>query len=147
MPNNNPPLIITPEAEQIARAVRTWLNTYPDKPETMVDVDYLGEDSGLALMTTQAAYKTREYILGGYEAQYQFTIFWRTIPTNANERLQADETLNNYAAWAEKNPIVLSSPCRTVKLTRNTNAALLAVYDNGAEDHTILMTLTYEVNV
>ena len=150
MPNNNEtPRVITPEAEQVARSVRSWLNTYPDIPEPMVDVDFLGETAGLAIMTTQAAYKTHEYICGGYEAQYQFMIYYRTIPTTANERLIADEVLNNIATWAERNlsTLTLDDPCVAKRIVRNTNAALLGQMQNGAEDHTISMTLRYEVNV
>ena len=143
MPNN---VTVTPEAEQIARAVRSWLNTYPDKPERMVDVEYLREDSGLALETVQAAYKTKQYITGGYQAQYQFAILYRTIPLAANERLEADEVLNNYAVWAEANPPALPEPCVYVRLTRNTNAALLERQPTDAETHQILFTLLYEVN-
>ena len=147
MPNNQTPPVVTPEAEQIARAVRTWLNTNPYISGELVDVDFLGEESGFALMTTQAAYKTRQYICGGYEAQYQFAIFYRTIAVNTIERLQADELLNNIATWAESTPLTLDSPCVLIKVSRNTNAALLGKLENGAEDHNIQMTLRYEVNV
>lgn len=144
---NEPPHVIVPEAEQIARTVRAWLNTYSELPIPMVDVEFLGEESGLAIMTTQAAYKTKEYILGDYEAQYQFSIMYRTVPTTANDRLTADELLNNIAAWALQNTstLILPEPCHFAKLTQNTNAALLYAYQNGAEDHSISMTLFYEV--
>ena len=144
MPNN---VTVTPEAEQIARAVRSWLNTYPDKPERMVEVEYLRESNGLALETVQAAYKTKRYITGGYQAQYQFAILYRTVPSNADQRLEADEILNDYAVWAEANEPTLPEPCRFVRLMRNTNAALLERQPNGAETHTIQFTLLYEVNV
>lgn len=138
---------ITQESEQIARSVRAWLNMYPEKPMRMVDVEFLGETSGLALTTVQAAYKTRKYILGGYQAQYQFAILYQTTPTTANERLEADEVLNNYAAWVEATRPELPQNCRFLKCSRNTNAALLGRDANGSEVHQILFTLNYEVNV
>lgn len=144
---NEPIRDVTPEAEQIARAVRAWLNTYPDKPMRMVDVEFLGETSGLAMSTVQAAYKTRRFILGGYQAQYQFSILYQTIPTTTNERLEADETLNNYAAWVEATRPELPESCRFLRCTRNTNAALLGRDADGSEVHQILFTLLYEVNV
>ena len=147
MPNDNAPLIITPEAEQIARAVRAWLNTYSEKPVRMVDVEYLGDGTSLTISTVQTAYKTRRYITGGYQAQYQFTILYQTIPTTANERLEMDEVLNNYAAWVESTKPELPSNCRFIRCTRNTNAALLGRDANGSEVHQILFTLLYEVNV
>lgn len=138
---------ITPESEQIARAVRAWLNMYPDKPVAKLDVEYLGETLGLTISTVQAAYKTRRYITGGYQAQYQFSILYRIVPTTTNERLEADEVLNNYAAWAESTSPELPQNCRFVRCSRNTNAALLGRDADGSEVHQILFTLLYEVNV
>lgn len=145
--DNNENRSLAPEAEQIARCVRAWLNGYPEKPALMVDVEFLGESAGLALETIQTAYKTRQYITGGYMAQYQFAILYRTIPGTAGERLTADEILNDYAAWAEANPPELPSPCHLTRIQRNTNAALLHRAETGAETHQILMSIFYEVNV
>lgn len=151
--NNNTQTLpdVTPEAEQIARTIRAWLNTYPNKPMDMVDVEFLRETSGLAITTTQAAYKVRRYITGGYQAQYQFAILYQTIPQTANERLQADETLNNYAAWATVMagadlPSRMPEGCRYNRLTQNTNAALLGRDATGSEVHQVQFTLLYEVN-
>ncbi len=147
MPIGNRTYDITPESEQVARAVRTWLSQYPLKPSEFVDVEFLEETSGLALTTVQAAYKSKSYIYGGYLAQYQFSILYSLIPQRANERLEADEVLNNYAAWAEATQPELPEQCRFVRCTRDTNAALLVRQQNGAEVHQILFTLLYEVNV
>jgi hypothetical protein len=147
MPNNETPLIITPESEQIARAVRAWLQTYSEKPVRTVDVEYLGDGTGLTISTVQAAYKTKKYITGGYQAQYQFSILYQTFPTTANERLEMDEVLNNYAVWAESTKPELPENCRFIRCTRNTDAALLGRDANGAEVHQIQFTLIYEVNV
>ena len=144
---NNRTVDIVPEAEQVARAVRAWLNQYPNKPMRMVDVDFLGETSALAMETVQAAYKTHRYITGGYQAQLQFAILYQTIPTTANERLETDEILNNYAEWAETSQPTLPAGCVFIRCNRTTNAALLGRNDNGTEVHQILFTLLYEVNV
>lgn len=146
MPNNDTREITT-ESEQITRAVRAWLNLYPEKPTRTVDVEYLPEFSGLTISTVQAAYKTRRYITGGYQAQYQFSILYQTAPTTTNERLEMDEILNNYAEWVESTEPVLPASCRFLRCTRNTNAALLGRDANGSEVHQILFTLLYEVNV
>ena len=147
MDENNIIRDITPESEQIARAVRAWLNMYPEKPMRMVDVEFLGETSGLALSTVQAAYKTRQFIYGGYQAQYQFSILYQSMPTTANERLEMDEVLNNYASWVEATKPELPQSCRFIRCRRNTNAALLGRDANGSEVHQIMFTLQYEVNV
>lgn len=147
MPNDNPIRDIAPESEQVARAVRSWLQMCPNKPVRTVDMEYLGAETSLTLSTVQAAYKTRRYILGGYQAQYQFSILYQTIPTTTNERLEADEALNNMAAWVETTKPELPEQCRFLRCTRNTDAALLGRQENGSEIHQIMFTLLYEVNV
>lgn len=152
MPNDNPIKDVAPEAEQIARAVRTWLQTYENKPVNKVDVEYLGETTGLTITTVQAAYKTRRFILGGYQAQYQFALMYQCTPATTTARLEADEILNNYALWAEQTAAtelgaILPERCRFVRLSRNTPAALLGRDANGSEVHQVLFTLLYEVNV
>ena len=147
MPTNEPIRDIAPESEQVARAVRAWLQMCPNKPVRTVDMEYLGAETSLTLSTVQAAYKTRRYILGGYQAQYQFSILYQTIPTTTNERLEADEALNNMAAWVEATKPELPEQCRFLRCTRNTDAALLGRNENGSEIHQIMFTLLYEVNV
>lgn len=65
-------LVSAEENADVSRAVRQWLNTYPDKPLSKLDFEWLGEKSGLCISTIQAAYKTKQFIDGSYQAQYQF---------------------------------------------------------------------------
>lgn len=143
-------LVSGEEEQEVGRALLIWLNTYPSKPAAIqrINFEFLSADSpGMMLSTIQAAYKTRQYITGGYEAQYQFKIVYRTQPDDNDSRLAADEILNAIGAWAETSktkPDLGSAVVRSVR--RTSNASLLAVYDDGSRDHQILMTLTYEVN-
>lgn len=139
-------LVSAAERDQIARSVRTWLNTYTGKP-CAVDFEYLGECEGLALSTVQAAYKTAQYIDGSYQAQYQFALIYRSIPSTTEERIAMDEALNAYGAWAEDmTGLTLTGTQQALKVTRNTPSALSFRYENGVEDHQILLTLLYEVS-
>lgn len=142
---NEKPLSLE-EDRDVGRALLVWLNTCPEKPER-ISFEYLPEDQpGLMMSTIQAAYKTRQYILGGYEAQYQFKLVYRVQPDDNDSRLAADETLNAIGTWAERaetKPDLGSAIIKSVK--RTSNASLFAVYEDGSRDHQILMTLTYEV--
>lgn len=138
-------LVSATEQAAISRAVLKWLNSYEDKPGKKVDFEYLGKTSGLCVSTVQTAFKTRQYINGGYQAQYQFQIVLRLIANNVNDRLSADEALDTFGEWCEQNPPELPVGVNRWKVTRNTGAAIQARYDNNAEDHMILLTLTYEV--
>lgn len=139
-------LVSAEENAAVARAVRQWLNTFPEKPCTKVDFEWLGKSDGLCTSTIQAAYKTRQYIDGTYQAQYQFKIIYRTTATSADERMAADEILDKYGAWAVNNADALEiDGLRIVKVKRDMAAALFTRYDGDVEDHQILMTLLYEV--
>lgn len=141
-------LVSADEEQEVGRALLVWLNTCPHKPVHRINFEFLPADSpGMMVSTIQAAFKTRQYITGGYEAQYQFKIVYRVQPDDNDSRLAADEVLNAVGAWAENNaekPNLKSALVRSVK--RTSNASLLAVYEDGSRDHQILMTLTYEVN-
>ena len=148
----NKPRVLIPweDAEQAARALVSWLNTWTDWPAGVLDVDYehLPEDGvGMCVSTIQAAYKTRQYIGGGYSAQYQFKLIYRAQPSDNDDRLAATELLNRFAAWAEQNPEkpALKEPARVLRIKRDSNAALFATYEDGSADYQILMTMTWEV--
>ena len=143
----NKTLVRSEEQSNISRKLLLWLNSAPDKPVARVNYEYLGDVDGLVLSTIQGAYKTRQYIGGGYRAQYQFKLIYRTHPSTNDERLTAEETVNALGAWAAENAkdLYLDENMTVVSVTRDTVAALFARYEGGAEDYQILMTLTYEV--
>lgn len=136
------------ETDQVSRGLLVWLNEYADRP-TIINYEYLEDDSvGMAMSSIQSAYKTRQYIDGTYEAEYQFKIIYRLYPsTSNNKRLEADELLNALADWAvsrKPHPQIGTNKVVT-KMACNTRSSLFARYEDGAEDHQILMTMTYEV--
>lgn len=149
--NNEPkPLVFVEEEEQdrLSRSVMTWLNTFPDLPPEAGRFDFETLKDGrtcLALSTIQAPYIVRHYILGGHKAEYQFKLIYRIIPGNSTDkRLKADELLNKMGVWASRNKPDLS-PLLSVRVEPTTQSSLFAMYENGDEDHQILMKLTYEV--
>lgn len=141
-------LVSSGEQEQISRLMLAWVNQFPDKPVSLINYEFLkdGEPS-MALSTIQAAYKTRKFITGGYEAQYQFKVIYRVQPTTNNDRLKADELLNSLGDWAtaREDLPVLGDGIRCLKVEATTRSSLFARYENGDEDHQILMIMNYEV--
>ena len=141
------------ESSKVYRAIKEWLDTYSDKPADRMDYEYLPEDGGLTFtINNQGVLKTREYILGGYEAQCQFNIVYRVICATNDERMKADEVLNSYGEWCEQNVATLAIPqpegsvAKPLKCMRSTESALMA-RENNVEIHSISLILTYEVNV
>lgn len=134
------------ETESISRALFRWLNQWPDKP-VVINYERLPADGeGVALSTIQGAYKLKEYVRGGYLGQYQFKVVYRVQPGNSNNnRLSADETLDALGAWASKTrPFPdIGSGRRVTKIKINSLSSVFANYEDGSEDHQILMTLDY----
>lgn len=138
------------EEDQVSRKLLVWLNTFPGKPVDLIRFEFLPEDTAaMALSTIQATYIVRKYILGGYEAEYQFKIIYRMKPGNSNDkRLKADELLNALGDWAAaQTPPNIGDGRRVIRIEPTARSSMFAVYENGDEDHQILMKMNYEVNV
>ena len=142
--NKRRELVSAEEGNGIRQAVLDWINTCPAKPRHC-EYDFLMKESGFAITTIQSAFKVKKYIYGGYTAQYQFAIVYRTIAANAQERISADNLLDSIGGWMEENIPAPPAGINMWKINRDNGAALTTVYDNDAEDHAIQMTLTYEV--
>lgn len=103
------------------------------------------------MSTIQAAYIVKKYILGGYQAEYQFKLIYRVKPGNSiDKRLKADEVLNDIGDWCAffgdiDNAPFIGDVKRVISIEPTTRSSLFAVYENGDEDHQILMKMNYEV--
>ena len=135
------------EEDQISRKMLVWLNTFPQKPVDLIRFEFLPADSAaMAMSTIQAAYIVKKYILGGYQAEYQFKVIYRIKPGNSNDkRLKADEFLNALGDWALTQTPDIGTGRRVIRVEPTTRSSLFAMYDNGDEDHQILMKMNYEV--
>ena len=147
-------LVAAEEADKISRYMSVWANTFPGKPVAVIRYEFLdidektGDETAMALSTIQGAYITRRYILGGYQAEYQFKIIYRIKPGSSNDkRLQADEMLNRFGDWAMTQKPDLGEGINALKVEPTTQSSKFAEYEDGYEDYQILMRLTYEVNV
>lgn len=151
------PLVAAEEEDKISRNVLIWLNTFPDIPNaviagnamTPINFEFLvGNAPCMALSTIQAPYIVSRYILGGYKAEYQFKVIYRIIPgvtTSPDKRLKADELLDRMGDWASRGKPDLGAGIRALRVEATTRSSKFAQYENGDEDHQILMKMTYEV--
>lgn len=139
-------LVSATETQNISRTLLKWLNQWPGKPVAIAYENLPADDEGMALVGIQGAYKTKEFIRGGYLGQYQFKVMYRVQPGNSNNnRLTADETLDALGEWAAYiRPYPDIGPGRRVtKIKINALSVLQAQYEDGSEDHQILMTMDY----
>ena len=139
------------EEGKIKRAAQLWLNSCPVKPRDKITYDYHGENNGLFVIPANAPYIVHgPYILGGYEAQYQFSVDYLLPAANDDERMAADEALERVAEWALDNIGQLDaddSSIRVKRIKRDTPAVPIDMLQSGSEVHSINLSLFYEVNV
>ena len=82
--NNDKPrmLAAAEEVDKISRSMLVWANTFPEKPVDIIKYEFLtadqGDETGMALSTIQGTYITKRFILGGYQAEYQFKLIYRS---------------------------------------------------------------------
>lgn len=142
-------LVSSEEEQDISRKMMVWANSFSDDdmPAATINYEFLAADSaGMALSVIQGAYITRKYLLGGHEAEYQFKIIARIFPGTSNDkRLKADAVLNRFGDWAMQNYPSLGDGIRVRRMETASRATMFARYEGGAEDHHILMKMTYEV--
>lgn len=150
--SDNKPMMLADKTEEdkVVRKLMAWINTYPEIPRNIPLVQYeqLPDDEpGMAVSSIQGTYITRRYIAGGHRAEYQFKIIYRIQPGISNDkRLSADEMLDRLATWAYGQSPDLGDDIHVIHIEPTTRSALFAAYENGDEDHQILMKLTYEVS-
>lgn len=158
--NEKPRALVTAEEEdKISRNVLIWMNKFPEIPDnviaaagsplTPINFEFLADNKPcMCLSTIQAPYIVERYIIGGYKAEYQFKVIYRIIPGNTtgpDKRLKADELLDRLGDWVSRSKPDLGAGIRALRIEATTRASLFAMYENGDEDHQILMKMTYEV--
>lgn len=136
------------EQEQVSRGLLAWLNQYPSFPAGVrrFDFEFLEEDKPcMALSTIQGTYITKRYIGGDYRAEYQFKLIYRGQPTTNGDRLKMDEVLDAIGDWAahRRDKPDIGDNKQMQRMTVNARSSLFGRYDNGDEDHQILMTMRY----
>ncbi len=134
------------EQSELERRIMVWINTFPGKPVNLISYEGLPADGvGMALSAIQGACITKRYILGGYEAEYQFRVVYRIKPNGSdNARLEADAALNRLGDWAAGEFPDIGAGLAVRRIEATTRSAVMAVYQGGDEDHQILMKITYE---
>lgn len=138
------------EEEAIGRQLMVWVNKFPETPSNIangiIEYESLKADAVcMALSTIQGTYITRRYITGGHQAEYQFKLIYRVKPKSSAQKLDADEVLDTFGDWAMTQKPDLGDGITVLRIEPTTRSALFAAYDNGDEDHQILMKLSYEV--
>ena len=148
--NQETPRTFLPAATAVGvqRAVKTWLNTCPDLPASAGAVtfeDLPGNGSGLTFTTSQSPAYAARYVTGGYKAEYRFRVIYRVLPSDDGDMLDAVEALTAIAAWCETAAAPTLDGAVNVHVIRTSDVTILAAFEDGSNDYSIDLTLTWEV--
>lgn len=140
-------LLSAASAASVVRAVKAWLNTCDELPRGLsVSFEDLAENGvGLCFSTEQAAVYAARYIAGGYRAEYRFRVIYRVLPSDDGDQMDAVELLTAICAWCETAAPPDIGGAVNEKITRTSDAAVLAVYEDGCTDYGASLMLTWEV--
>ena len=149
MGNENTPAVLLPTSTtiNIQRALRTWLNTCTELPTgmTISFEDLQDNETCMCFASIQAPAYVARYILGGYKAEYKFRIIYRVLPSDDDDMLTAVEDLTDVGAWCETATPPTIEGATNISIKRTSDAAILAAYEDGSNDYSIELTLTWEV--
>lgn len=147
MPNNNPLSIV--EQQSIAKAILVLINTeYTGLPVDRIEYQSLDtERSSMSIYNlTGDSYIVQRYINDSYVAVYKFSIIYRSIPTNTNQRVNCEELLNSISQWLVNSSIgkILLTDNREVNSIEIISPpSLFKQYQNGSEDYHVILSLKY----
>lgn len=147
MPNNNPLSIV--EQQSIAKAILVLINTeYTGLPVDKIEYQSLDtERSSMSIYNlTGDSYIVQRYINDSYVAVYKFSIIYRSIPTNTNQRVNCEELLNSISQWLVDSSIgkILLTDNREVNSIEIISPpSLFKQYQNGSEDYHVILSLKY----
>ena len=134
-------LAATEEVDKISRSMLVWANTFPEKPVDIIKYEFLsadqGDETGMALSTIQGTYITKRFILGGYQAEYQFKLIYRIKPGRSNDK-RLEEGLVRPTLAATPGDLSLVLPKRILDGIMEMIYALDRIAPGTANDDTLL---------
>lgn len=150
-------------SEAVSAVLQKLLNEFPGlAPQQRVQFATLEDSGGVGFFpSTGAAIEKEDEDICGHVSQrclYPFGVVYRAAPRSETQRLRIKEFLDAMGKWLERQPVKingkeeqlaaypeLSSGNRVIKsISRTTPAYLSYANDDGVEEWTLGLRLTYE---
>ena len=149
MANRN--ILSAVEQQSIAKAILILINTeYPNLPVDRIEYQSLDTNhSSMSIYNlTNDSFIIKRYINDNYSAVYKFSLVYRSIPTNTNQRVDCEEILNSIANWLLNidldNYISLAGNRYVDSISVVAPPVLFKQYQNGSEDYHVIFSLKYK---
>ena len=133
------------DAENAQKGILALALAYPDYPNlfkadnTTIRWNSIKTDRSIGLFPIQGAVYLKKYVSGSYVAQMPFQILYKCSPTTNRASIEAQEMLNNLAAWMEESGIEFKDPHLTLQSITRTSP----VYSGEQDEKTVV----YAINI
>lgn len=139
-------LLSASEQSIITLAVLELMNKSPTikELETLAEYQSIPKENGICFYSMRSPRKTKNYLDGGFEAQFPFFIIYRCSPKTTPQRIKKQEVLNVLGEWLEKADYPeLSEGREIITIERTTTSYLAARDESGVEDYQCNFNLLY----
>lgn len=99
--NDQIELLSTTECKTIADALYILVNECPERAGLKAEYDALGTNKSLAVFVVGGRYK-QHYISGGFAAEINFYIAYKSNPTSSKLRIDAQAYVGRIMQWLEE---------------------------------------------
>lgn len=133
------------DAESAQKAMLALVLEYPGFPRTFkanddtVKWNSIKADTSIGIFPMQGAVYLKKYVSGSYVAQMPFQMIYKCSPTTNKASLNAQQMLNDLAAWMEESGIEFKDPHLTLQSIDRTSQ----VFSGGQDEKTVM----YAVNM
>ena len=130
----------------IARDMRAFLNSWPEKPVKAFSIEQLTTAPPAMMFQPLSGSKVlRRYIDGSFIGSWPFAICFRVNQTDTAVKLSAYDTLEKVSNWLTSGQLpALSGSKIPLKIEQTSQPSQIAVYDDGTEDYQVLLALEYK---
>lgn len=133
------------DAENAQKGILALVLAYPGFPKlfkadnSTVKWNSINTDRSVGLFPMQGAVYLEKYVSGSYVAQMPFQMVYKCSPTTNKASMEAQEMLNDLAAWMEESGIEFKDPHLTLQAITRTSP----VFGGGQDEQNVM----YAVNM
>lgn len=135
--SENVELLSNAEYTEVCKALFELLFKCPHIPEGLIpQYQSIGEKESIGLFTLPGSKYLGWDISGGFTAQVNFQVAYKSFPTTNAQRLESQSTTDDIMAWLEKveNLPVLTDKRKITKITASNSVPYV---DAGGEDKSV----------
>lgn len=136
------------EQENMAEAVLRIVAAYPDYPKTITDSnirldDLEGKSECIGVFPISGAVVLKEYIYGGFDAEYPFLLLYKCQPTTNRAVIEKRGVFDKLAMWLESIEYPDLSDGREIQSIKRTSTTILT---EKAKDGMSVFQCTFKLN-